>query len=171
MVEKLRSEKRQKCNTCSAPPVWKTESGSSDLPHGPEVSYGIPFRWSASRLLAADVREMVCGSRHNNSKECNMLLNLKGGFSSRESFAKGFFGPDKLSQSFFSATSSSADENWLNIKEAMLNFSRTLEDGLDEELFLWGGKEAPGWVACTQASSFCSFCHFLDLCSDIFIFL
>lgn len=30
------------------------------------------------------------------------------------------------------------------IKEAMLNFSRTMEDSMDENLFLWGGAEAPG---------------------------
>jgi hypothetical protein len=30
------------------------------MPHGPEVSYGIPFRWSASRLLASDMRSVLC---------------------------------------------------------------------------------------------------------------
>lgn len=154
MVERLRTDKRQKCNTCSPPPIWKTESGNFDMPAGPEVSYGIPFRWSASRLLAADVREMVCGSRHNQTQECNSLLNLRegGAFSSREDFARGFFGPDNLAQSLFSFKTT---ENWPDIKEAMLNFSRELEDTLDEELFLWGGKEAPGWIACTQANSTC----------------
>jgi hypothetical protein len=147
MVNRLRTEKRQKCNTCSGPPRWKTESGLFDLPHGPEVSYGIPFRWSASRLLSADVREMVCGSRHNHSDSCNSLLNLQGGFSSREKFAAGFFGPEKLSQSLFKE---SAGEELPTIKEAMLNFSSMLKAGLDENLFLWGGREAPGWIACTQ---------------------
>ena len=92
MVQKLKKEKRQKCNTCSAPPKFKTESGNFDMPAGPEVSYGIPFRWSASRLLAADVKEMICGSRHNNTEGCHSLLNLTGAFSSREAFAKAFFG-------------------------------------------------------------------------------
>lgn len=45
--------KRVRCNSleCDAAsaPSWRTESSGTALPHGPEVSYGIPFRWSASR--------------------------------------------------------------------------------------------------------------------------
>lgn len=151
MVDQLRSQKRQKCDVCSPPPVWKTESGMFDLPHGPEVSYGIPFRWSASRLLAADVRTMVCGSRHNDSQACSLLLKEQG-FATKEAFSQAFFGSNMESQLFSDRLSGS---NKLSIKEAILNFSNTLKAGLDEDMFLWGGSEAPGWVACTQTNSTC----------------
>ena len=49
--------RRIKCNafecdaasSASQQASWRTEASSRSLPHGPEVSYGIPFRWSASR--------------------------------------------------------------------------------------------------------------------------
>jgi hypothetical protein len=52
MVEQMTKKRtrcnKQECNAASAP-AWKTENNKGSLPHGPEVSYGIPFRWSASR--------------------------------------------------------------------------------------------------------------------------
>ena len=56
MVQHMR-KRRIRCNAlecdaasaASQPSSWRSESGSASLPHGPEVSYGIPFRWSASR--------------------------------------------------------------------------------------------------------------------------
>lgn len=131
MVERLRTEKRQKCDVCSAVPVWRTEDGMQDLPHGPEVSYGIPFRWSASRLLAAELKDVICmGGRHNNTDQCNSLLNL----SSPDAFSEAFFG-----SGFFTSSSSHP-----NLLDAMDNFSATLQSALDEDLFLWGGTETPG---------------------------
>ena len=56
MVDHMKVE-RTRCNAqeCSAashasnPSSWKLEGDERNLPHGPEVSYGIPFRWSTSR--------------------------------------------------------------------------------------------------------------------------
>lgn len=133
MVENMRTQKkRQMCGACSPPPKWKTESGNSDLPHGPEVSYGIPFRWSASRLLAADVRSMVCGSRHNSSKECDDLMNFNNSSSSsKEQFADAFFGSGSFAEKWLSANASAGTQSIPNIKDAMLNFSQNLASSLD----------------------------------------
>ena len=56
MVENMKKERircnAQECSAASAaadPSAWKTELGRGSLPHGPEVSYGIPFRWSTTR--------------------------------------------------------------------------------------------------------------------------
>jgi hypothetical protein len=52
MVAHMRTERTrcyaQECNAASAL-KWKVEGRTGDLPKGPEVSYGIPFRWSAAR--------------------------------------------------------------------------------------------------------------------------
>ena len=154
MVANLK-QSRQKCDSCSKVPKWKTESGDFDLPQGPEVSYGIPFRWSASRLLAADFRSMVCGgTRHNQSTECDNLLNVREGlWKGREAFAEGFFGSNMSKKLLSSNLGTSGDV--MSIKDSMLNFSRMLDASLDENLFLWGGSEAPGWVACSQTNSTC----------------
>lgn len=56
MVEHMKQERircnAQECNaasSASASSSWKVERDGRNLPHGAEVSYGIPFRWSASR--------------------------------------------------------------------------------------------------------------------------
>jgi hypothetical protein len=52
MVQHMRKERTrcnaQECDAASAP-RWKLEGMTGDMPKGPEVSYGIPFRWSAAR--------------------------------------------------------------------------------------------------------------------------
>ena len=52
MVAHMRTE-RTRCNAqeCDAASAlkWKVEGRTGDLPKGPEVSYSIPFRWSAAR--------------------------------------------------------------------------------------------------------------------------
>ena len=52
MVDHMKQERtrcnKQECDASSAP-SWKLERDDQNLPHGPEVSYGIPFRWSTSR--------------------------------------------------------------------------------------------------------------------------
>ena len=58
MVKNMQKE-RTCCNAleCDAASAasnsanWKVEVGKTSLPSGPEVSYGIPFRWSASRCV------------------------------------------------------------------------------------------------------------------------
>lgn len=56
MIEHMKQERircnAQECNAASqasGSSSWKVERDDRSLPHGPEVSYGIPFRWSASR--------------------------------------------------------------------------------------------------------------------------
>ncbi len=153
MVESMRTtSKRQKCNKCSKPPEWKTEDGTESMPHGPEVSYGIPFRWSASRLLAADLKAMVCGSRHNNTEECNSLLNIdawkqKSGFAER--YMTGTM-PSLISERLVHEAVVQP-----SIGEAIMNFSKSLLEE-DEDMFLWSGETtAPGWVACNQMNGTC----------------
>jgi hypothetical protein len=63
MVRQMKKQRircnSQECSAASAP-SWMTETDRQAMPHGPEVSYGIPFRWSASRLLASDMRSVLC---------------------------------------------------------------------------------------------------------------
>ena len=158
MVEAMRKERRQKCSTsCSAPPKWKTEFSNQELPHGPEVSYGIPFRWSAARLLAADMRAMVCGSRHNRSlQECDEAL-LNTAEWTPQNFAKKYFSEatsDLLSETMRTTTSDNDNEKQ-SILQAILDATSSEAEEEAEEMFLWAGKDAPGWVACTQYNNTC----------------
>lgn len=142
----MRTQRRQKCSTCSAPPVWRTEFTDEPLPHGPEVSYGIPFRWSASRLLAADMRAAVCGSRHNDTKECDSLLNLSGNGWSKQQFMQKYMTgamPQLLAESLRTDSPGIGDV----LRNASLTFT-----GEDEDNFLWTGT---GWVACSQYNMTC----------------
>lgn len=64
MVPHMRQE-RIKCNAaeCNAvPEKWLTEDQGQPIPHGPEVSYGVPFRWSGTRSVA--MRACCCGCMH-----------------------------------------------------------------------------------------------------------
>jgi hypothetical protein len=59
---------RAKCSQCSPPPTFVNSKGASIQP---ESSFGIPFRFSASRMAAADLRRLVCdgmGGEQNCSK-------------------------------------------------------------------------------------------------------
>lgn len=145
MVDAMKTQRRQRCSQCSAPPVWKTEFSNEDLPHGPEVSYGIPFRWSASRLLAADARAAACeGKRHNISVECDSLLRLEN------------WTPEQFMQHYMTGTMPDLFSNSVkappSIAEALANASATMTED-DEDHFLWTG--GPGWVACTQMNITC----------------
>lgn len=147
MVDAMRTQKRQKCNTCSAPPAWRTEFTNTPLPHGPEVSYGIPFRWSAARLLAADTRAAVCGSRHNTSRECDDLLNLPA-WNSQNFMQRYMTGtmPELLSEHLRAAA-----QNSPGIGDALRSASSTMTDA-EEDQFMWTGT---GWVACSQYNATC----------------
>jgi hypothetical protein len=73
-VDRMR-QKRQTCDTCPLAPTWTDQSGTTPLPKGAEVSYGIPFRWSAARLLAGDLKSLLCGTHHSNEAACRSLIN------------------------------------------------------------------------------------------------
>ena len=59
---------RTKCSQCSPPPAF-VNSKRNPIP--PESSFGIPFRFSASRAVAADLQGAVCASLPN----CSDVLN------------------------------------------------------------------------------------------------
>jgi hypothetical protein len=67
MVEAVKTT-RTKCSQCSPPPTFVNSKGVNIQP---ESSFGIPFRFSASRMAAADLRRLVCdgmGGEQNCSK-------------------------------------------------------------------------------------------------------
>lgn len=57
-VLKAKTGRRSRCSQCSPPPRFQTNGGS---PMAPESSFGRPFRLSAERMMARDLREAVCG--------------------------------------------------------------------------------------------------------------
>jgi len=63
------AKSRTRCSECAAPPVF-TDSRRQQIKA--ESSFGIPFRFSASRAVALDLRRMVCGE---NSTQCEGILN------------------------------------------------------------------------------------------------
>lgn len=66
-VTKARQSHRVHCNRCTPPPRFKTQGGAPFK--APESSFGIPFRLSAERMIAKDLREAVCGQ----DKVCPVL--------------------------------------------------------------------------------------------------
>ncbi len=175
MVKHMK-RKRTKCNAlecdaasaASQPGSWRTEATNKNLPSGPEVSYGIPFRWSASRLLAADLRSLVCsfGSEtrkyHNDSAACDAMLNLSSW--KHEDFWDKFAGA-----SFASLLSTQVANNpnftlppsLLELHMHMMGevtlpaLSNVLQRADDEDALLWSGPNAPAWVACSQKNKTC----------------
>ena len=66
MVEAVQAT-RMKCTQCSPPPTFVNSKGASIQA---ESSFGIPFRFSASRMLSAELRRLVC---QNCSSEIDLL--------------------------------------------------------------------------------------------------
>ena len=58
-VTKAKTVRRTRCDRCAAPPRFETNGGT---PMAPESSFGRPFRLSAERMMAKDLREAVCGA-------------------------------------------------------------------------------------------------------------
>lgn len=147
MVDHMKTM-RQRCNTCSALPKWKQENdritNPNDMPAGAEVSFGIPFRWSASRLLAAEVREILCGLRHSSHYEnCTALQELDHW--QQSSFLKFFAGTD-AAQLFTGGGGFGA------VPPSVLQ--HTLANAPVDENLLWDGPDA-GWVACNTDNNTC----------------
>lgn len=65
-VAKARTRRRSRCDQCAPPPRFETHGGA---PMAPESSFGRPFRLSAERLMAKDLREAVCGA----NRACPLL--------------------------------------------------------------------------------------------------
>lgn len=135
-------EQRVRCNECSPLPKWEyvhnQGSGSYQVKNltSPEVSYGIPFRWSSARLLAASAKSAICGSRSNQTEACLSLLNQTSwqGNNFMRLFTEG--GVEKLLQTPVTEESPGLTD-------------RLNEPWMYTEDDIWN---ASGWVACTQAS-------------------
>lgn len=63
------SSGRARCSSCAAPPGF---TNSKRQPIQAESSFGIPFRFSASRAVALDLRRMICGE---DTAKCDSILN------------------------------------------------------------------------------------------------
>lgn len=149
MIDHMKST-RQKCGTCSPVPKWLVEQTSNiELPDGPEVSYGKPFRWSASRLIASDIKAAVCGGqKHRNTPECAAMLSVP------EWTLERFMGtlvsdPESLLKDRPDVQSAPPGSVRDTLPQAVAGgFS------FDEEEELWGGPDA-SWVACNQHNGTC----------------
>lgn len=69
MVEAVKAS-RMKCAQCSPPPTF-VNSKRESIPA--ESSFGIPFRFSASRMAAVDLRGLICSGMSDNN--CSQVLN------------------------------------------------------------------------------------------------
>lgn len=188
MAEHMKQE-RVRCNagecnaasSASSSSSWKTESDARDLPHGAEASYGIPFRWSASRLLASDMRSVLCSalnstnytkrSYHNDSAKCDALLNLPAWT------IDGFM--QRYADSTFASLLQTSLQNLVapgdyEVPPSLLDMHKHMQGGgqvvdgtyatslknimqkpdVDGSL-LWDGPDAPAWVACAQKNKTC----------------
>jgi hypothetical protein len=125
------------------------------------VSYGIPFRWSASRLLASDMRSVVCGSHHNDTAACDALINLPKW--TVDKFLGTYVGSDMASllSPLAANVSSNTQPSLLDLHRHMMGettlagLGRDVLQRPDEDSLLWDGQSAPGWVACNQHNKTC----------------
>lgn len=152
MIDYMKKTKRQKCGTCSPLPKWMVEESTTRQLDDPEVSYGKPFRWSASRLVASDIKAAICdGQKHQNNPECAALLNVP------EWTLDKFMGnlvtnPETLLKNppdILSAPPGSVRDTLpLGLASRIGSFTEI------EEEELWGGPDA-SWVACNQYNGTC----------------
>ena len=120
------------------------------------------------RLLAADVRSLLCSSTgesnkryHNDSAACDAMLNLTS-WSPEEFF-------DKFAGASFASLLSQGVQNNPNftLPPSLLELHRhmigeiTLPSAVnvlqrpEEDALLWSGPNAPAWVACSQKNKTC----------------
>ena len=70
MVQAVKTT-RMKCSQCSPPPAFVNSKGASL--HA-ESSFGIPFRFSAARMLSKDLRSLICEGM-GGEQNCSTVLN------------------------------------------------------------------------------------------------
>lgn len=146
MVEHMKTE-RQSCSTCSPPPDFRVEaSAGRRLRDGAEVSYGVPFRWSTSRILAGDMRAALCGGNHNNTPECLLLMNVSQW--TLDGFLSSFVGDV---ESLLSPLARGTPPVPLPMG---LRDLAEMDAGRPDEDQLWDGPDA-AWVACDQYNGTC----------------
>lgn len=126
--------------TCTAPPKFYDQSGANELPAGAEVSYGMPFRWSAARVLAANVRAKLCGD--GEGAECEGGLNTPEW--GKAKFLENLFDtPEKLF----------TFQVWEDGQDVLADAVR--RPGRPDEARLWSGNLSK-WVLCDQSTGECS---------------
>ncbi len=184
MVQHMKKQRlwcgAQECNAAtdaSSPGSWKTETTRQNMPHGPEVSYGIPFRWSGSRMLASDMRSVLCSalnssnytkrSFHNDSAKCDALLYLPAW--TLDGFIRSY--SDSTFSTLLHPSLRGGLKQGLEVPPSLLDMHKHMMglpvDGTYTESFkhimqraddsnlLWDGPSAPEWVACSQRNTTC----------------
>ena len=148
LVDRTQPDNRPKsAKTCSAPPVFHytlfPSTATSVLPHGPEVSYGIPFRWSTARALSSDMRKIACGGNDT----CPETL-AGDAWRSKQSFISAYLNnPTELL-----ANPNLSGSMRPSLAEALLRADRP------DESPLWNrshDQSGGGWVLCDQKTKEC----------------
>lgn len=143
LLSAMRGRRRRCQGGCTPPPRFYDHTGANELPHGPEASYGLPFRWSAARLLAADVRAAACGEPVGvgNNPECQALMDV----------------PTWTLQGFLDALFQDPQSLFLqplgNASGAPL-VDEVAAGGRPDEDLLWDGPDA-AWVLCDPGRGRC----------------
>lgn len=165
---------RQTCDRCTPPPKWKVEHTSNldnqqevrDLPAGPEVSYGIPFRWSASRMLAKEAKRVLCGLHHssagldgtagyhNDTAACLEGVMQTGGAGSGAWSADGFLRALMSRSEVLMRDPPSEGTAGVRVPIAEGVASAWTSTQRADERALWEGTDA-GWVGCNQVNGTC----------------
>ena len=143
--------KRQICKShCSVPPKFKVRSannqtgyqtGYQDMPV-PEVGYGRPFRWEMARMIAGDLRILLCGKE----KDCTHLMNASQW--TLTNFLHNYFqSPEKLvlQHDPISRTVSKTLLETLDDRDS--NPPSSVQEMFEKEMW-----ESNPWVACSKSA-------------------
>lgn len=133
---RIRSNTRQRCNTCSKPPTFRRDDGSPRARNA--SSFGVPVRWSAARMLAQSLRRVVCEDAAD--EQCNGLLN-EAAWSDAQRFMDAFF--DDAERLFSPSSTANATEP-PPVERVSARRSLRVEDEPDDG-YLWTGRP---WVLC-----------------------
>jgi hypothetical protein len=137
--------KRQTCEShCDAPPEFFYENTKMPVP---EVGYGRPFRWEMARMIAGDLRFLLCG----NATECP---NLQASEWTLTNFLQNYFrSPHKLlnNTSSTATTTTTTLEDILDERDA--NPPPYSDEVAEFERMMW--EDIP-WVVCDKTVSNCS---------------
>jgi hypothetical protein len=96
--------RRKPCSQCTPPPTFSTRGG---VPIKPESSFGVPYRVSAERVLAQDLRRALCGENQTCVAKLNASAWSKGEF--MRTYLKnprGLFAPGAIADGLFNASMS-----------------------------------------------------------------
>ena len=133
---------RRRCTggQCSAPPAFYDDVGNNPLRN--EVSYGLPFKWSPSRLMAAQIKKAACGGNHNATQACDTLLNLPE------------WEIDKFITNMFQTPLALFNGDWASSDAVPSLLDATVAVERPREDLLWSSDHA-AWVLCDQKNKTC----------------